>query len=414
MCIKCGKCIPECTIHRVNPDESTSPRGFLDILKAAEGNEIEVDKIFKDTVESCFLCSQCVEICPNSIPVDFMIENARKKVADKYGIAWWKRAFFFMLRHRWAYDLVSKLGFCFQIFGFKIEEEKKSIRSRFSIPFLHKGRLIPAFRKKTFLQKYPEQIKVKNPKKRVAIFIGCLANYNYTEVGDALVDILKFLDIDIFIPKKQNCCGAPAYFTGDFQTTEYLIKKNIEYFETFINDVDAILVPEATCFAMLKKDYEEYIKYYMPDWQQRHKKIKEKLFLTTEWLYKYTDIRAKVKVKNKKTVTYHDACHAAKVFGIRKEPRELLKGICEIKEMENPDMCCGFGGITIQSEKFHLAKKEGMLKAEMIKKVDAQYVSAECSACRMQITEHLDKVGDKKLFRHPLELIAEAIRENKK
>ncbi|WP_457563789.1 (Fe-S)-binding protein, partial [Caminibacter pacificus] len=226
MCIKCGKCIPGCTIHRVNPDEATSPRGFLDILKGVEEGDIEIDKNFKDTVESCFLCNQCVEVCPNSLPTDFMIENARAKVAEKFGIAWYKRAFFFLLKHRWAYDLVSKLGFYFQTCGFKIEEEKKAIRSRFSLPMLHKGRLLPAFSKTSFLKKYPEKISAKNPQKRVAIFIGCMANYNYTEVGDALVKILKFLDIDIFIPKKQACCGAPAYFTGDFKTTEELIKRN--------------------------------------------------------------------------------------------------------------------------------------------------------------------------------------------
>jgi len=408
LCIKCGKCIPGCTIHRVNPDEATSPRGFLDILKGVEEGEIEIDKTFKDTVESCFLCNQCVEVCPNSLPTDFMIENARNLVAKKYGISWWKKAFFFMLRHRWAYDLISKLGFYFQTCGFKIEEEKKSIRSKFSLPILHKGRLLPAFRKTTFLKKYPENIKVSG-KRKVAIFIGCMANYNYTEVGDALVKILKFLDIDIFIPKKQACCGAPAYFTGDFDTTEYLIKKNIEYFEEFIDEVEAILIPEATCTAMIRKDWEEYIKHYMDeDWLKRYKKIQSKVFGTTEWLYKYTDLEKRL---NKKitSVTYHDACHFGKVFNIKKEPRALISKVAELKEMENPDYCCGFGGITIQSEKFDLARKEGLIKAEMIKKVDAEVVSAECSACRMQITEHLDKVGDKKLFKHPLEIIAEAI-----
>ncbi|WP_175403744.1 (Fe-S)-binding protein [Caminibacter mediatlanticus] len=413
MCIKCGKCIPECTIHRVNPDEATSPRGFLDILKGVEEGEIKIDKNFKDTVESCFLCNQCVEVCPNSLPTDFMIENARNLVAKKYGIAWWKRAFFFLLKNRWAYDLVSKLGFYFQTCGFKIEEEKKSIRSRFSLPMLHKGRLLPAFRKKTFLKKYPEKIEVKNPKKRVAIFIGCLANYNYTEVGDSLVEILKFLDIEIFIPKKQSCCGAPAYFTGDFKTTEELIKRNIEYFESFINEVDAIICPEATCSAMLKKDYEEYITHHMDkSWLDRHKKIKQKLFGTTEWLYKYTDLEKRLSNINKtSSVTYHDACHFGKVFGIKNEPRALISKVSELKEMSRPDVCCGFGGITIQSEKFDLAKKEGMIKANIIKEVDAEVVSAECSACRMQITEMLDKVGDNKKFLHPLEIIASKIKE---
>ncbi len=413
MCIKCGKCIPECTIHRVNSDEATSPRGFLDILKAAEDGEIDIDKNFKDTVESCFLCNQCVEVCPNSLPTDFMIENARNLLAKKFGIAPWKKAFFFMLRHRWAYDLIAKFGFYFQSCGFKIEEKKHSIRSRFSLPMMEKGRLIPAFRRKTFLKKYPENIKT-GGKRKVAIFIGCLANYNYVEVGDSLVKVLKFLDIDMFIPKAQKCCGAPAYFTGDFDTTEYLIKKNIEYFESFIDEVEAILVPEATCTAMLRKDYEEYITHHMNnEWLKRYKKIQSKIFGTTEWLYKHTDLEKRLEEKHKKitTLTYHDACHFGKVFNIRKEPRALLSPVAEITEMENPDLCCGFGGITIQSEKFHLAKKEGTIKAEMIKKVDAEVVSAECSACRMQITEHLDKVGDEKLFLHPLEIIAKAIDE---
>ena len=40
-CIKCGKCIPVCTIHQVNADEVTSPRGFIDLLGAYERGELD-------------------------------------------------------------------------------------------------------------------------------------------------------------------------------------------------------------------------------------------------------------------------------------------------------------------------------------------------------------------------------------
>ena len=89
---------------------------------------------------------------------------------------------------------------------------------------------------------------------KVAIFIGCMGNYAYTNIGKSLLYILEQLQIDVLIPKKQLCCGAPAYFTGDFDTVDYLIKQNIEYFEIFIDELDAIIVPEATCSAMLKID----------------------------------------------------------------------------------------------------------------------------------------------------------------
>ena len=417
LCIKCGKCIPNCTIHRINPDEVTSPRGFLELLKGVEEGKIPLDERAKDIFESCFLCNQCVSVCPNSLPTDFMIENVRKEIGEKFGIAPFKRAFFYLLSHRWAYDLVARLGFIFQSCGFKIEKEKNSMRSRFNLPLIKKGRLLPSMKRKSFLRKYPEKIEnpssnSDSPRRKVAIFIGCLANYHYTEVGDALVNILKFLNIDIFIPKKQLCCGAPAYFTGDFKTTEKLIRHNLDYFATFIDEVEAILVPEATCTAMLKKDYREYIEHYLPEYRELHRKIEKKIFGTTYWLHNFTDLKerlAQLESPDPVEVTYHDACHFGKVFGIREEPRQLLSQIGEVKEMEDPDLCCGFGGITIQTEKYHLAEKEGRIKGEMIKKVDADFVSAECSACRIQITENLDKVGDNKIFKHPLELIWEQI-----
>ena len=95
LCIKCGKCIPGCTVHRVNPDEVTSPRGFLDLLKGVEEGEIELDKNTKDIFESCFLCNQCVEVCPNSLPTDFMIENIRREIAKNMALHGIKEHFSF-------------------------------------------------------------------------------------------------------------------------------------------------------------------------------------------------------------------------------------------------------------------------------------------------------------------------------
>jgi len=414
-CIKCGKCIPVCTIHNVNADEVTSPRGFIDLLGEYKRGNLDLDKEAKDIFESCFLCTNCVEVCPNSLPTDMVIEEVRADIAKKYGIAWFKRAFFTLLRHRWLMDLMMKLGWVFKTCGFE-SVENKGMKARFNLPVLKADRLLPSLSKTSFLNKYPKEIKGSG-KKRVAIFIGCLANYNYTEIGDSLVDVLKELDIDIFIPKKQKCCSAPAYFTGDFYTVETLTKQNIEYFESFFDDIDAMIIPEATCSAMIKHDWEIFFKNRgMDEWAKRAKKLNEKIFMATEWLYKETnlkDILDKKGVKFDELVTYHDACHAKKVQGIEKEPRELLKSNYEIKEMSDPNRCCGFGGVTIQSEKFHLAQAAGKPKAAMIKDTKAKIVSAECSACRMQISNSLYQNGVDVEFKNPIELIARALKEKK-
>ena len=415
-CIKCGKCIPVCTIHQVNADEVTSPRGFIDLLGAYKRDELDLDKQAKDIFESCFLCTNCVDVCPNSLPTDMVIEEVRADIADKFGIAWFKRAFFTLLRHRWLMDLLMKLGWVFKTCGFKQEPKKSGMIPRFNLPLLRADRLLPSLGKTSFLNKYPQEIKGSG-KRRVAVFIGCLANYNYTSIGDSLVDVLKELNIDIFIPKKQKCCAAPAYFTGDFYTVETLAKQNIEYFESFIDDVEAIIIPEATCSAMIKHDWEVFFRNRgMDDWANRAKELNKKIFMVTEWLYKNTELKELLDskgVKFEESITYHDACHAKKVQGIEKEPRELLKSNFTIKEMSDPNRCCGFGGVTMQTEKFHLAQAAGKPKAAMIKESGADIVAAECSACRMQISNSLHQNDVDVEFKNPIELIAKALKEKK-
>ena len=410
-CVKCGKCIPVCTIHNVNADEVTSPRGFIDLLGAYKRGNLELDKTAKDIFESCFLCTNCVDVCPKSLPTDMLIEQVRSDIAQKYGIAWYKKAFFLLLRHRWLNDLAFKMGWVFQTCGFKIRADIDSMQSRFNIPMIKTDRLLPSLKRTSFLNAHRENIN-NGGKRKVAIFIGCLGNYNYRNIGDSLLEILKTLEIDAFLAKSQKCCSAPAYFTGDFDTVDYNAKFNVEYFEKFADDVEAILVPEATCSAMLKIDYEHYF-HDQPEWQERARKVMQKVFMATEWLQHHTELEKILAQKEQlpKIVTYHDPCHARKMQGIYEEPRNLIRQNYKIVEMSDPNRCCGFGGVTMQSEKYEFAKAAGAPKAAMIEETGAEIVSAECSACRMQINASMNYAEVDTVFKNPIELIAEALRK---
>jgi len=417
-CIKCGKCIPVCTIHQVHPDETTSPRGFIELLGSYQQGHLELDKNAKNIFESCFLCTNCVDVCPNSLPTDMVIEEVRADIADKFGIAWFKKGFFFLLRNRKIMDLVMKFGYMFKTCALAHDEKDRGLKARFSLPMIKKGRLLPSMAKTSFLNSYAEEIlapKQEEKNMRIALFIGCLANYNYTGIGDSLVEVLSKLNIDVFIPKKQLCCSAPAYFTGDMSSVEYMTKKNIAYFESFMDDCDAMLIPEATCSAMMTHDWAVFFKNHnMPDWESRAKKVAQKMHMATAWLDEHTPLKQMLEDKGKSfdtAVTYHDPCHAKKVQGISEQPRNLLSSNYPMIEMSDPDRCCGFGGVTMQTEKFHFAEAAGKPKAAMIKETQAHYVSAECSACRMQLSEALNNAEVETIFKNPLELIAEALKE---
>lgn len=414
-CVKCGKCIPSCTIYQINRDESTSPRGFLDLVGAYDRGDLELDKNAKDIFESCFLCTTCVQTCPNTLPVDIMIEKIRVDIAQKYGIAWHKKIYFALLRHRKLMDFVFSFVYFISPCMFKSNTSKTKNTLRFSLSKMGKRTIFP-FSSRSFLQKYKGGIASKNiPKNpnlkhnKIAIFIGCLSNYNYVGVGESLLFILDKLGIDALIPK-QECCGAPAYFSGDIKTVKHLIKKNIVHFEAFIDEVDAILIPEATCAAMLIEDYRHALEGE-DEWLKRLDKLIPKMKMASFWLQNNTSLSDLLanSPSQKAMVTYHDPCHARKVLKIHKEPRILLQKNYSLVEMSDSSRCCGFGGISMQSEKYSLTLKAGIPKAQMIQESGADIVSAECSACRMQLDNAMDHTGVSASFSHPLELIAKAL-----
>ncbi|EDP3491438.1 4Fe-4S dicluster domain-containing protein [Campylobacter jejuni] len=412
-CVKCGKCIPVCTIHEENRDEITSPRGFLDLLTAYKEGSLELDKEAKKVFESCFLCTNCVEVCPSKLRVDNAIEEVRCDIAKKFGIAWYKKLIFFFLRRRKILDLVAKLGYVFQSCAFKIQNgnENAGMKARFSMPFVKKGRLLTSFNKKSFLNSNPKFIN-NDREKTIGFFVGCLANYFYIDTANAVLKIAKELKINVDLMKEQVCCGAPQFFTGDFKSVEVLAKKNIEYFEKKLEKLDAIIVPEATCSAMLKIDYEHFfIMQNDLDWAKRAKCVSSKIYMASEYFYKFTSLEEILKTKNKfnYSITYHDPCHARKMQGVFKEPRELLKTNYHFVEMSNSNTCCGFGGVSMQTDYYDRALSVGLKKAQMIDESKASVVSAECSACRMQISNALEQNSSKVVFASPLELIAKAL-----
>ena len=163
---------------------------------------------------------------------------------------------------------------------------------------------------------------------------------------------------------------------------------------------------------MIKVDYEHYF-HDDEQWRQRAINISKKIYLATEYFVKFTNLAQildeKNKNKQKTKITYHDPCHARKMQGVWKEPRELLKRAYILNEMSDNHSCCGFGGVTMQSEKYHLSRQAGQSRAAQINAVDASCVGSECSACKMQLNNALHIHGSNTKCANPIELIANAL-----
>jgi L-lactate dehydrogenase complex protein LldE len=101
-----------------------------------------------------------------------------------------------------------------------------------------------------------------------------------------------------------------------------------------------------------------------------------------------TDVGATLKG----VATYHDACSALRECNIKKEPRLLLskvKGL-ELKEMEDVEVCCGFGGTF--SVKFEsIAVGMGEQKVKHAEATQAEYIISTDLSCLMHLDGYIKK-----------------------
>jgi len=91
-------------------------------------------------------------------------------------------------------------------------------------------------------------------------------------------------------------------------------------------------------------------------------------------------------------VTWHDACSALREYGIREEPRLLLRGVegLDLTEMEDTESCCGFGG-TFMVKFRHISTAMTEQKVEHALATGAEYIASTESSCLMNLESYLRK-----------------------
>src|SRR5438132_3054330 len=88
---------------------------------------------------------------------------------------------------------------------------------------------------------------------RVALFVTCLGDVFYPEVGEATVRLLHRLGIAVDFPLGQTCCGQPAFNAGFHQPAKDVARRNLALFA----NAEYIIVPSGSCAAMWRGFYPE-------------------------------------------------------------------------------------------------------------------------------------------------------------
>lgn len=236
---------------------------------------------------------------------------------------------------------------------------------------------------------------------KVSLFITCLVDQFFPEVGMSMVSVLRRLGVQVDFPSAQTCCGQPAFNSGFKTEARDLARRFIAIFE----NSEYVVAPSGSCTSMVRVFYKELFNDD-PVWQKRGESLASRTHEFTEFVVNVLGVED-VGAAYQGKVALHQSCHLLRELNVRTEPQRLLnsvKGI-ELVELERAETCCGFGGLF--SIKYPLISG-GILqdKIDSVEKSGADVIVASDVGCLMQIAGGLSRQGIATRTMHIAELLA--------
>ncbi len=240
---------------------------------------------------------------------------------------------------------------------------------------------------------------------RVALFITCLTDQFYPNVGIAVTKILEHFGCQVDFPKAQTCCGQPFYNNGYHDEARALARKFVGIFE----DYDYIVTPSGSCCAMVREQYEILLK---DDHAYEHgmHRVVPHTYEFVEFLDKILKVDfSKFKLPTPEAMTYHYTCHL-RGLGIKDEAVKMLQQIggVDFKPLEKTDQCCGFGG-TFAMKYPAISGAIVEDKANCVAATGAKTLICNDAGCTMNIAGMLHRRKQPTQVRHIAEIMAQAM-----
>jgi glycolate dehydrogenase iron-sulfur subunit len=401
-CVKCGACRAHCPVFGAEKHEGRVARGKVALAGALLDGEIDLQPKVLEDMSQCLLCASCWDQCPNKVPTDEIVAAARRRIAEKKGLSIFGLGVTTVLGHPKVMNVLAKAGGTLSSLLFKQLPENSGLKLRFPAPYITSDRTLPPVVAKPFRERVPEHIPGQENAPTVLFFTGCGINYMYPEVGEALVGAMKFLGVNLIIPKDQACCGLPAVSAGSEKTVSQLAQQNLEALGQ--HDCDYIVTACASCHGGIGKIYAGLGDDY--------RKLSAKVIDVFEFLVeqRLPEQLAKLPQKEQKLrVTYHDPCHL-RTEGITQAPRQILASLPQVDfvEMEGAGSCCGLGG-TYSVYHYDTSKKIGAKKAASMAACNADAVATACPGCMMQLQDSINHADQSQQTLHILDLLREAL-----
>lgn len=249
-----------------------------------------------------------------------------------------------------------------------------------------------------------------SPPRRVGLFVTCMVDMMYPDVGMATVELLEKHGVEVFFPLEQTCCGQPAFNAGFRDEARSLAERFINVFEPLLREgkIDAVVAPSGSCTTMTSHFYPTLFEGRGSlAMRQRAETLAASTFELTEFL---VDVMGVVHTNSQfpGKVTYHACCHLLRELRVDEQPRTLLSNVRDIELIDHAesDACCGFGGL-FAVKNAGISTAMGERKVNNLVQSGTDLVAMCDVSCLTHINGLLEKRGERCRAIHIAEVLNE-------
>jgi glycolate oxidase iron-sulfur subunit len=402
-CVHCGLCLSSCPTYVETGNENDSPRGRIYLWRAVADGRAELTPEVREHLDLCLECRACESACPSGVQYGQIISSYKKDMArlgpPAPSLNRLQRWMLFHLtpsarRMRWALAplrLAQRLG----LQG--IVDRLGRLLPR-SLRLMHE--IVPPLER--HYGRLPEVLPAEGKRRaRVALFLGCAADAFFPQTNLATARVLQANGCEVWVPPRQECCGALHYHSGLVAEAQHLATANCTAFGKGLAEVDAIINNAGGCGPVLK-EYGHLLE--KTPTAEVGAAFAAKVRDVHEFLVELGPVPPTHPLPLR--VTYHDACGLCHAQKVRQAPRQLLDLIpgLELVPLAESELCCGAAG-SYNLTQPDMAAQLGARKAKNILDTGAQAVFTGNVGCLLQIGRHLRPQRPDLWIAHPVDAL---------
>jgi glycolate oxidase iron-sulfur subunit len=231
-CVHCGFCTATCPTYQLLGDELDGPRGRIYLIKQVlEGGE--PTRKTQLHLDRCLTCRNCETTCPSGVKYGRLVDIGRRVVDERVP--------------RPAADRIKRTMLK------EFLPRTSLFKPAYGVGTALRPLLSKAMQDKVQRPRPAGQWPTRQHARKMLVLEGCVQPAMAPNINAATARVLDALGVQLIVAPKAGCCGAVRYHLNDQAAGLDDMRRNIDAWWPYVEQVEAIVMTASGCGVTVKE-----------------------------------------------------------------------------------------------------------------------------------------------------------------